>query len=47
MLTGGGSLLYGFEQLMEQSTGIHSHVVDTALQGVALGAGKAAMFAKR
>lgn len=47
VLTGGGSLLYGFEQLVEQSTGIHSHVVDTALQGVALGAGKAAMFAKR
>lgn len=47
VLTGGGSLLYGFEQLVERSTGIHSYVVDTALQGVALGAGKAAMFAKR
>lgn len=47
ILTGGGSLLYGFDQLIEQSTGIHAYVVDTALQGVALGAGKAAMFTKK
>lgn len=47
VMTGGGSLLYGFDRLMEQSTGIHAFVVDTALQGVALGAGKAAMFMKK
>lgn len=47
VMTGGGSLLYGFDRLMEQSTGIHAYVVDTALQGVALGAGKAAMFMKK
>ncbi len=46
IMTGGGSLLYGFDKLIEASTGIHAYVVDTALQGVALGAGKAAMFAK-
>lgn len=47
VMTGGGSLLYGFDQLLEQSTGIHAYVVNTALQGVALGAGKAAFFAKK
>ncbi len=47
IMTGGGSLLSGFAQLVEQSTGIHAYVVDTALQGVALGAGKAAMFMKQ
>lgn len=47
IMTGGGSLLYGFDRLLEQSTGIHAFVVDTALQGVALGAGRAVMFTKK
>lgn len=47
VMTGGGSLLYGFDKLMEMSTGIPAYVVDTALQSVALGAGRAAMFTKK
>ena len=41
VLSGGGSLIYGFDKIVEHSTGIPAYVVDTALQGVALGAGKA------
>lgn len=40
MLTGGGSLLYGFDQLIYRSTGIMCHVADDAILCVALGCGK-------
>ena len=40
-LTGGGSLLYGFDQLVYRSTGIACHVADDAILCVALGCGKA------
>ena len=40
-LTGGGSLLYGFDQLIYRSTGIACHVADDAILCVALGCGKA------
>lgn len=39
-LTGGGSLLYGFDQLIYRSTGIACHVADDAILCVALGCGK-------
>ena len=39
-LTGGGSLLYGFDQLIYRSTGIGCHVADDAILCVALGCGK-------
>lgn len=39
-LTGGGSLLYGFDQLIYRSTGIACHVADDSILCVALGCGK-------
>ncbi len=39
-LTGGGSLLYGFDQLIYHATGISCHVADDAILCVALGCGK-------
>lgn len=47
ILSGGGSLIYGFEQLVEEKTGIHAMVVDQALEAVALGAGKAVEMIKK
>ena len=44
ILSGGGSLIYGMEQLIEAKTGIHAMVVDQALEAVALGAGKSVEF---
>ncbi len=40
VLTGGGSLVYGFDQLIYRSTGIHCQVADDAIMCVALGCGK-------
>ena len=40
VLSGGGSLLYGMDQLITERTGITAHVVDDALSCTAYGAGR-------
>ena len=40
VMTGGGSLLYGFDQLMTRVTGIKTRVADDAVSCVAIGPGK-------
>jgi len=40
VLSGGGSLLYGFSELVSERTGIDAHVVDDALSCTAYGAGR-------
>ncbi|MES2136449.1 MAG: rod shape-determining protein [Pseudomonadota bacterium] len=40
MMTGGGSLLRGFDTILQDSTGLPVHVADNALSCVALGAGQ-------
>ena len=40
ILTGGGSLLHGFEQLLEETTGIGVMTAENPMQVVAIGAGK-------
>ena len=40
VMTGGGSLLYGFAQLMTSVTGIKTRVADNAVSCVAIGTGK-------
>lgn len=40
VLTGGGSLVYGFDQMIARSTGITCHLADDAILCVALGCGK-------
>jgi rod shape-determining protein MreB len=47
ILSGGGSMIYGMEQLVEAKTGIHAVVVDQALEAVALGAGKSVEFMQK
>ena len=44
ILSGGGSMIYGMEQLIERKTGIQAVVVEQALEAVALGAGKSVEF---
>ena len=39
-MTGGGSLLYGFDKLIEKKTGINVILVEEALNSTAVGAGK-------
>jgi len=41
VMTGGGSLLYGLDKLVQEKTGIHVIVADDAISCVALGTGKA------
>ena len=41
VLTGGGSLVWGFDKLIESNTGIQTHVADDAISCVAYGTGKA------
>lgn len=41
VMTGGGSLVWGFEKLIESRTGIATHVADEAISCVAYGTGKA------
>ena len=43
VMTGGGSLIYGFDQLVEKDTGIRTTVVDDALSCAAFGSGKMLM----
>jgi rod shape-determining protein MreB len=40
VLTGGGSLVWGFDRLIESRTGIETHVADDAVSCVAYGIGK-------
>ena len=40
VMTGGGSLIYGFDKLIESKTGIATHVADEAISCVAYGTGK-------
>ena len=40
IMTGGGSLLYGFDKLIEKKTGINVILVEEALNSTAVGAGK-------
>ena len=40
VMTGGGSLVYGFDKLIEQRTGINTRVADDAIKCVAEGTGK-------
>ena len=40
VMSGGGSLLFGLDQLIERSTGIRTVVVDDAVSCAAYGAGK-------
>lgn len=41
VLTGGGSLLYGMDKVIEKETGIEARVADDAVSCVAIGTGKA------
>ena len=40
VMTGGGSLIWGFDKLIESHTGIETHVADDAISCVAYGTGK-------
>ena len=40
VMTGGGSLIYGFDKLIEAKTGIATRVADEAISCVAYGTGK-------
>ena len=40
VMTGGGSLVWGFDKLIESHTGIETHVADDAISCVAYGTGK-------
>ena len=40
VMTGGGSLLYGFDKLMTRVTGIKTRIADNAVSCVAIGTGK-------
>ena len=40
IMTGGGSLVYGFDKLVTARTGIHTTVADDAISCVVLGTGK-------
>ncbi len=40
VMTGGGSLLWGFDKLIESHTGIETHVAEDAISCVAEGTGK-------
>ena len=41
IMTGGGSLVYGFDRLITEHTGIVTHVADDAVSCVVYGTGKA------
>ena len=39
-MTGGGSLLYGLEELIEEKTGINTMTAEDPMTAVAIGTGK-------
>ena len=39
-MTGGGSLLYGLDKLMQEKTGINTMLAEDPLTAVAIGTGK-------
>ncbi len=41
VMTGGGSLIYGFDKVLSERTGIATHIADDAISCVAFGTGKA------
>jgi len=41
VMTGGGSLVYGFDKLLREKTGINVVIADESVSCVALGTGKA------
>ena len=43
IMSGGGSLIYGIDRLIERSTGIRTAVVDDAISCASYGAGKMLM----
>lgn len=47
VLTGGGSLMYGMDKLIEESTGIHAYVAPTALEAVVFGAGRSVNYIRK
>ena len=47
VMTGGGSLLYGFDKLVESRTGIATRVADEAISCVAYGTGKSLQWIHR
>ncbi len=47
VLSGGGGMIYGMDQMIEEKTGIRAELVDQALEAVALGAGKSVEFMNR
>ncbi len=44
LLTGGGSLIYGMDELIQQATGIHTSTADDPMSVVAIGTGRFAEF---
>lgn len=47
VLSGGGSLIYGLDKLVEESTGIRAYVAPTALEAVVVGAGKSVNYVNK
>ncbi len=45
VMTGGGSLLYGFDKLVKLKTGIHTIIAEEAVSSVAIGTGRFIEFA--
>ena len=45
VLTGGGALLHGLEELLEEKTGITTMIAEEPLTAVAIGTGKFIEFA--
>lgn len=47
ILSGGGSLIYGLDKLVEESTGIRAYVGESALEAVVVGAGKSVNYSNK
>ena len=44
LLTGGGNLIYGMDELIQKATGIHTATADDPMSVVAIGTGRYAEF---